>query len=330
MSSLLQIEQFSPLGCASAPEMVTIPSSHFVTLPNRPVVQPSGDVQQAPLTLHYWQWQGHQPTILLCHAASFHGRCYDRVIDQALHGFHVIAVDLRGHGQSQQHPPPYRFSWFGGDILALVEQLDLPTNDLIGIGHSLGGYALTWAAAKASSSLFRSLILFDPGVVPRPLYGIGDRRVAAFDYILRRKSQWASVDEMVSKMEKREPFSRWPKDVLRSYCTYALDNAGNLRCSPEGEHSMYQSSLQSDSNVYPMIEQSKSIDEIPIHIVRSSLPLIIGRFETSPTEPELVKWFKRGHDTLLKDTDHLFPMERPQLMIDSLKGLIPEKLRSRL
>ena len=304
--------------------MATVPSSHFVTLPDRPVVQPSGDVLQAPLTLHYWQWQGRQPTILLCHAASFHGRCYDRVIDQALRGLHVIAVDLRGHGQSQQHPPPYRFPWFGGDVLALIEQLDLRMNELIGIGHSLGGYALTWAAAKASTQLFQSLLLLDPVIFPAFFYrNLGDEAFNT-DYVLRRRSQWGSIDEMVSKMEKREPFSRWPKDVLRSYCTYALDSEGKLRCSPESEASIYRDGVDSESNIYPMIETSEFIKTTPIHVVRSSKSVLEGKLDASPTEPELVKWFKRGRDTQLKQSEHLFPMEQPDLVVDLVQKFIRE------
>ncbi|CAF1504826.1 unnamed protein product, partial [Adineta steineri] len=105
--------------------MSSDPTSHFITLPNRPIVQANGQTTQGPLNLHYWEWKGHQPTILFCHAASFHGRCYDRIINEALHGYHVISLDFRGHGQSQKHPPPYRFRWLGEDILHLIETLNL-------------------------------------------------------------------------------------------------------------------------------------------------------------------------------------------------------------
>ena len=304
--------------------MFANPTSHFAILPNRPIVQTDGEVVQGPLKLHYWEWKGHQPTILLCHAASFHGRCYDLVINEALHGHHVISLDLRGHGRSQQHPPPYRFRWLGEDVLQFIEILNLSTDHLIGIAHSLGGYALTYAAATASKRLFRSLLLVDPGITPRLLYGIGDEKLEVLEYILRRKSQWSSIEEMISKFEKREPFSRWSKETLRQYCTYALDENHRLACSPEGENSMYQSSLQTESNIFPIIEQSKYIHHIPIHVVRSALPLSVGQFETSPTAPDLAKWFGKGRDTYLDNVKHLFPMEQPQVMIDLIKEMIKE------
>ncbi len=308
----------------------TGPTSNFIHLSNRPIVQTNGEVKQGPLKLHYWEWKGHQPTILFCHAASFHGRCYDCIINEALHGYHVIALDFRGHGRSQQHPPPYRFRWFGEDVLQFIETLNLPKDNLIGIGHSIGGYALTYAAAIAPKRLFRSLQLFDPGVLSRSVYGLGDKRLDSLEYILRRKNQWSSIEEMISRLEKREPFSQWLKDILRNYCTYALDDNYRLTCTPETEHSLYQTSFQTDSNIYPVIEQSKFIQDIPIHVVRTALPFNLGQFNTSPTAPDLVKWFKKGRDSYLENVTHFFPMEEPQVMIDLIKEMIKENSRSNL
>ena len=310
----------------------TDPTSNYITLANRTVVQSNGEVAQGPLKLHYWEWKGHQPTILFCHAASFHGRCYDRVINEALHGHHVIALDFRGHGRSQQHPPPYRFRWFGEDVLEFIETMKLSNENLLGIGHSVGGYSLTWAAAKASRQLFQSLLLLDPVILPPSLYGnISIEDLKSMDYILRRKKQWSSIEEMISKFEKREPFSPWPKDTLRNYCTYAVDENCKLVCTPEGEASIYKFSSDVDSNVYPLIEQSKYLQNIPIHIVRATVTNF-AKLESSPTAPSLVKWFKKGRDTRLKNSKHLFPMDQPEVTIDLVKKFIEEnkKLQSHI
>ncbi|CAF1071058.1 unnamed protein product [Rotaria sp. Silwood1] len=303
--------------------MSTCPSSHFITLPNRPIVQTNGETVHGPLKLHYWEWQGRQPTILFCHAASFHGRCYDRIINEALHGFHVIALDFRGHGRSQTHPPPYPFRWHGEDVLQFIETLNLNKDNLIGVGHSLGGYSLTRAAAAASSRLFQSLLLLDPVIFHRSMYQDHDYS-STLDYIVRRKSQWLSVEDMISSLEKREPFSRWPPETLRSYCTYALDENNKLVCAPNGEASIYTSSILAESNLYPLIEKSKFIKDIPIHIVRSTFPNNFGQFDTSPTVPNLVKWFQKGRDTKLENSKHFFPMEQPQIVMDLVKELIKE------
>ena len=302
--------------------MSTNPTSNFITLPNRPIVQTNGDIVQGSLKLHYWEWTGHQPTILFCHAASFHGRCYDPIINEALHGYHVISLDLRGHGRSQQHPPPYRFPWLGEDVLEFIESMNLPKTNLLAIGHSVGGYALTRAAAKASRQLFQSLLLLDPVIMNPAAYELGID-LSGSDYVKRRRNQWSSIEEMISQFEKRETFARWPKDTLRKYCTYAVDDTCKLICAPEGEASIYQSSIQSDTNVYPLIEQSKFIQNIPVRIVRAT-NTDFSRLDSSPTNPELVQWFRKGQDTRLSNSKHLFPMEQPEIVIGLVKEFIEE------
>jgi hypothetical protein len=149
------------------------------------------------------------------------------------------------------------------------------------------------------------------------------------DYVLRRKNQFSSIEDMISRLEQRPPFSRWPKDTLRDYCTYAVDENYKLVCAPDGEASIYKSSVQPDSNIYPLIEQSQFIHDIPIHIIRSTIENIT-ELESSPTAPDLVKWFKKGRDTHLKDSKHLFPMEQPELTIDLIKQHRKENLHSKL
>jgi pimeloyl-ACP methyl ester carboxylesterase len=97
------------------------------------------------------------PTWLLAHATGFHARCWDPVV-RRLGQRHVVAVDQRGHGRSDK-PEITHWNVFGRDLEAVVRALDLA--DVIGVGHSMGGHAMTEAAA-ASEDRFRRLVLVDP------------------------------------------------------------------------------------------------------------------------------------------------------------------------
>jgi pimeloyl-ACP methyl ester carboxylesterase len=300
------------------------PTSHFITLPNRPIVQENGEITQGPLRLHYWQWKGHPPTVLICHGGSFHGRCYDRIINESLSGFHVIAFDFRGHGRSQKHRPPYPFRWFGEDLFQLIELLNLSKTNLLGIGHSLGGHALIFASTIASRPLFRSLLLLDPALYAPHFYTIIDQSMQTSDMVLRRKRQWLSIEDMISYMETRRTLSKWSKDIIRDYCAYALDDNFQLACTPEQELSLYVASIESSSNIYQLIKESKYINEISIYIVRASTGLIPDKYGVPPTATDLVTYFKKGRDTQLENAGHLFPMEEPELTIDFVKEFIEE------
>jgi pimeloyl-ACP methyl ester carboxylesterase len=100
------------------------------------------------LKLHYWDY-GHDsgPTLVLVHGGLDHARSWDRVAARLRCDYHVYALDLRGHGDSQ---------WAPGALYTVAEHvLDLAgLCDLIGarpvtlIGHSLGGIiALSYAGA---------------------------------------------------------------------------------------------------------------------------------------------------------------------------------------
>src|SRR5918995_755522 len=56
---------------------------------------------------------------------------------EALQGSHeVVACDLRGHGATPGRPHECSIEHYGGDVLALVNNLELPASILI--GHSMG------------------------------------------------------------------------------------------------------------------------------------------------------------------------------------------------
>src|SRR5882762_2125300 len=118
------------------------------------------------LNLRVWEWLGDGAPILFCHATGFHSRCWDQVI-RRLHGRHCYALDFRGHGRSAKPDPPYRWRSFGEDAAELAQQLDL--ENAIGVGHSMGGHALTLAAALVPAA-FSRLILLDPVIRPPDSY----------------------------------------------------------------------------------------------------------------------------------------------------------------
>ncbi|GAG08490.1 unnamed protein product, partial [marine sediment metagenome] len=91
------------------------------------------------LKLHYVDWGNEAaPPLLLIHGGRDHARSWDWVARDLRRDFHVIAPDLRGHGDSAWAVGGmYSQSEFVLDVTQLVEALQLPP--LTVIGHSLGG-----------------------------------------------------------------------------------------------------------------------------------------------------------------------------------------------
>ncbi len=246
-------------------------------------------------------WPGSDPAVLLCHATGFHARCWDQIVNR-LQGVHCVALDFRWHGRSAQPAPPYSWRRFGEDLAELTRQLGL--RNAVGVGHSMGGHAVTLAAAL-NPDAFSALLLLDPVMLPQDAYG---QPGAPLDFVARRRNEWASPVEMYERFKDRPPFQSWDRAVLRDYCDHALSGSA-LACPPEIEAAIYGNSTALDANIYPEIA---SID-MPVRIVRSASPYTYGRFDGSPTADDLASHFKHATDERLTGVSHFIPMEAPDL-----------------
>ena len=247
-----------------------------------------------------FDWPGSEPAVLLCHATGFHARCWDQIVSR-LNGLHCVAFDFRWHGRSGKPAPPYSWRPFGEDLAQLTRQLGL--ENAIGVGHSMGGHAVTLAAAL-NPAAFSSLLLLDPVILPQEAYG---RPTEPLDFVARRRNEWASSDEMFERFKNRAPFESWDRAVLRDYCEHALSGSV-LACPPVIEAAIYGNSGALDTNIYPEIA---TIGQT-VHIVRSRSPYTYGRFDGSPTADDLVSRFKHATDERM-DLSHFIPMEAPDL-----------------
>ncbi|MEC3950018.1 alpha/beta fold hydrolase [Sphingobium sp. HWE2-09] len=89
--------------------------------------------------LHYLDWGNPSaPTLILVHGGFDHGRSWDWTARALSRDYHVIAPDLRGHGDSAWSPDgSYMMANFVYDLAQLVDLLDRSPVTIV--GHSLGG-----------------------------------------------------------------------------------------------------------------------------------------------------------------------------------------------
>jgi len=268
------------------------------------------------IELAYFEWgrsfRGRAPTILLVHATGFHARCWDAVV-RRLGDRHVIAVDQRGHGRSENTEISH-WRVFGEDLTAFVEALDL--RDVCGVGHSMGGHALVEAAARVPDR-FRRLVLLDPVIVSPEDYGEGGWSIASLGGehpTAKRKRAFRSPEEMIERFRERVPCRVFRPDALRDYCVHGLlpdeDGEGfHLACPPEIEARIYMTS-RTNAGVYDSIRALG----MPVLVVRSMLPPKDRSpmdFSSSPTWPGLAAELENGRDLHLPNHTHFLPMEIP-------------------
>lgn len=275
------------------------------------------------IDLSHYEWSGEPPSVLFVHATGFHARIWDQVITH-LPGHHCFAVDLRGHGFSGKPAEPPEWHYFAEDLIALGEHLGW--SGLIGVGHSIGGHAIT-AAAASKPGLFSRLLLIDPVILPEQFYvGVVDLG----HFAAKRRSEWTSPDEMFQRFKERPPFNRWEEAVLRDYVEYGLvpNPSGSgyvLACEPAFEAVSYN--YGSGANIYPQI----ATITIPVTILRASggTDASVFNMSASPTAPDLASRFPNAQDVYLPQHSHFIPMEAPELVADWVLRLIADQASAR-
>jgi pimeloyl-ACP methyl ester carboxylesterase len=185
-----------------------------------PVLPQDRHLLAGDIRLHYLDWQhsGSGCPIVFLHGGYLSAHSWD-VVCLGLHNrFHCLALDFRGHGDSEWSLDlDYADASHVRDVEALVDALGL--DDFILVGSSLGG-GIAMAYAVQHSAKLRGVGIVDVIVRPRPEAG---RRVRRFALGPR---ELPSIDDAVKLMLEHEP--RRDPELLRS----SLLN--ELRALPDG------------------------------------------------------------------------------------------------
>lgn len=260
------------------------------------------------------EWRGEGDPILLLHATGFHSRCWNQVVD-CLPNCHIYAVDLRFHGASGG-VGSVDWQILTADIRVLIERLDLV--NLVGVGHSIGGYLITRAAAHHPQR-FKHLVLVDPVIMSPERYARFQELPTDLDAndhpVSRRKNAWQDAEEMYERFKGRAPFNSWQPAVLRDYCNYALlgsdeDPVRQLACDPLNEAGIY---LHQQGNEV-ILSELPGIST-PVTLLRAppgenSLPDL----SSSPTWAGLADALPNCEEVYLPEMNHFIPMQDPALV----------------
>ncbi len=266
----------------------------------------------------WYEWGDPDGQVLfLCHATGFHAQIWRQTIAHLPAGYRIIAVDMRGHGQSGDDG--FMKSWRDpvDDIVALIEALDL--TDIIGVGHSFGGM-VTATAATLIPDRYQRLVLIDPVILPPEVYG--NDPLVNFPHpskhpMAKRRYEWHAVEEMIDRFAHRHPYDKWVAAALDDYCRFGLvpNPAGEgvvLACHPHFEASIYMTS--SSFRVHDDLHKITCSVKVLRAQQRTELDPARIDFSLSPTWQELADQIPNGTDVYLPHLTHFMPMQDPELV----------------
>ncbi len=172
------------------------------------------DVNGVRLHYRHWENAGARPLLLL-HASGCHAHWWDEVGPALADIYDVIALDLRGHGDSSHpEPPDYRFEAYVADIAGLVAALGWRDFDLV--GHSMGGYiALSYASTQPSA--LRAVVAADM------LCDVdGDTLERMRQASARPQPTFATFDEAVERFRLQPPQTTASPEVIQALAREAV------------------------------------------------------------------------------------------------------------
>ena len=116
-------------------------------------------IESQRLRLSYWDWGNEgAPLVLLVHGGRDHARSWDRIASAFRDDYHVIALDLRGHGDSEWSVGgAYSLPDNTLDLVRVIERVGGPAHV---IAHSYGG-GVTLLAAGSYPEHFASLAVIE-------------------------------------------------------------------------------------------------------------------------------------------------------------------------
>ena len=164
------------------------------------------------LRIHYLEWgSSSKPALVLLHGISRHAHTFDHIAPDFARDYHVLAVDMRGHGDSGWSPEgAYLVEDYVKDIEGLLAQLNI--RRLTMLGNSTGGRVVQVFAGMHPNMVER-LIVEDVG--PERPQDIAD----SFARQVRQEADgWASEDELVKQLVSRN--QRTPESQLRTYAHF--------------------------------------------------------------------------------------------------------------
>jgi esterase len=150
------------------------------------------------LSLHYLEWgDAAAPAVVCVHGYTGSAEAFNALARHLQDRFHILAFDVRGHGESGWSPTgAYQYADQAGDLAGFADRLRL--EKFVLIGTSMGGViAMAYAARHAARLL--GLVLNDIG----PEVEAGTTRITQM--VGSRPTDFSSLEEAMAYRARMSP-----------------------------------------------------------------------------------------------------------------------------
>lgn len=175
-------------------------------------------------------------TAVLVHGLSGNSRWWTSVIDHLPEDMGVVAMDLRGRGESVDAPPPYDLTTIADDIARAMDHLRVET--AIVAGYSMGGWVVALFGTRQPDRI-RRLVLVDGGLpIPREDEVDPESMIEALvgPSLRRLQSDFENEESFFEAWKTHPAFESYWDDSMKACLGHELVRDGErfiVRCNPE-------------------------------------------------------------------------------------------------
>jgi pimeloyl-ACP methyl ester carboxylesterase len=205
------------------------------------IVEPDWTIASADgNTIAVYEFGGSGEPLLVVHATGFCAPMYRAFAREITDTFRVVAVDVRGHGNSSAQPDiDLNWDCIADDVVAVANRVgDAP---LHAFGHSMGGGVLALAEHRHPGT-FRSLFLYEPIAFPSDFPMTGQNLMATA--ARKRRATFTSREEALYRYATRPPLNSIRAEFLIDYIDNGFadnpDGSISLKCLPENEAGIFE------------------------------------------------------------------------------------------
>lgn len=256
------------------------------------------------MILHTRRWGPERPAAVVCvHGIAQHGGIFAELGERlARLGHSVLAVDLRGHGDSERLPP-WNVETHVGDLFETLEGLGIERATWV--GHSLGG-RLVAAAAAAGPERSERLVLLDAAIEVPAAAALQSAEIERLDW------SFATPEGAVNALLSTGRMVAAPREVVEAFVNT------DLRKGPDGRLRFSFSPSAVVVAWSEMVLPAPPPARLPTLVVRPQVPLFDASEQDARYREELGDLLTRtvvpnGHNVL---------WESPEETISAIEGFL--------
>jgi len=270
------------------------------------------------LRLHYADWgNAGAPPILLVHGGRDHCRSWDLIARALQPHFHVLAPDLRGHGDSGwTKGGSYSLTEYVYDLSRLVRHVG--ARQVAIIGHSMGGMVGLIYAATFPGEISALVVLDGVTILPGTKSGPAHERIANYVGQLdkledREPRRYRTIAEAAAQMRAHN--KRLPPELALHLATFGVrrnaDDTYSWKFDPyQRARAPHRLSPEDHVSLWSRIA-------CPVLLMHAE-----ESFLQSSQTPGLVNYFQNARTETISGAGHWLQHDKPAEVLRAIRAFL--------